>query len=158
VKPDDYIVKTLGFEEIDSVRSLWEELNASHAALSPHFGNHFRGMTFEKRKTEFRDKAARGALRIDVCIHAATMENVGYCVSNLINGVGEIDSLFAKKEHRGRGVGSRLVEAAMTWMRNSGATDITVHVAIGNEQVLNFYRQFGLLPRLMLLSSTVKSD
>jgi diamine N-acetyltransferase len=157
VKPDDYRVKTIDFEEIDSIRLLWEELNASHAALSPHFGNHFKGMTFEKRKIEFRDKAAKGALRIDVCIHTATLEPVGYCVSNMIKGVGEIDSLFAKKEHRGKGVGSRLVEAAMTWMRASGATDITVHVAIGNEQVLNFYRQFGFFPRLMLLSTNSQS-
>ena len=158
MKPEEYAIETIDFEEIDSIRLLWEELNASHAALSPHFGYHFKGMTFEKRKAEFLDKAARGALRIDVCIHTATMEKVGYCVSNLIKGVGEIDSLFAQKAHRGKGVGSRLVEAAMTWMRHSGATDITVHVAVGNEPVVNFYRQFGLLPRLILLGSATKPD
>jgi ribosomal protein S18 acetylase RimI-like enzyme len=158
VKPDDYTVETIDFAHVDSIRLLWEDLNASHAALSTHFGGHFKGMTFEKRKAEFREKAAQGDLRIDVCVHSATMENVGYCVSNKIREKGEIDSLFTKKAHRGKGVGSRLVEAAIKWMRDSGASEITVHVAIGNEPVINFYRQFGLLPRLILLSSPANPD
>ena len=148
-----YIVKAIDFKEIDSIRSLWEELNASHASLSTYFGPYFDSMTFEKRKAEFRDKGERGELLIDVCAFTATKEAAGYCVSNLIAGVGEIDSLYVKKEHRGRGAGALLIESAMAWMRLRNATDITVHVAVGNEGAINFYRRFGLFPRLILLTS-----
>ena len=150
---NEYTVKSLDFKDIDSIRSLWEELNASHAALSTYFGPHFDAMTFEKRKTEFSEKAGKGALLIDVCVLGATMETVGYCVSNLIAGVGEIDSLFVKATHRGQKAGSLLVESAMAWMQRRGAREITVHVAVGNEGAINFYRRFGLFPRLFLLTT-----
>ena len=150
----DYTVKSIDFTTIDSIRAQWEELNASHAALSIYFGRYFDSMTFEKRKAEFREKAGRGELLIDVCTHTMTKETAGYCVSNLIRGIGEIDSLFVKKEHRGRGAGTLLIESAMAWMRLRGANEITVHVAVGNEGAINFYRRFGLLPRLILLTDS----
>ncbi len=151
--PGDYAVAPVDFSEIDSIRTLWEELNASHAALSTHFGGHFRAMTFAQRKTEFGDKAARGRLHIDVCNIEGGAQTVGYCVSNSIGGIGEIDSLFVKKEHRGRGAGSLLVKAAVEWMRACGVGTITLHVAVGNESVLAFYEKFGLYPRLLLLTN-----
>jgi ribosomal protein S18 acetylase RimI-like enzyme len=150
---DDYTIKSIDFSDIDAIKPLWEELNASHARLSTHFGGHFEAMTFEKRKTEFASKGRRGELRIDVCIHFASGEIVGYCVSNLIEGVGEIDSLFVKETHRGRAAGSLLMEAAMSWMRDKAAREITLTVAVGNERALGFYRKFGLYPRLIQLTN-----
>jgi diamine N-acetyltransferase len=152
MKTDDFSVSSIDFKDIDSVRLLWEEHNASHAALSVHFSDHFKTMTFEKRKAEFREKAEKGEIRIDICFHNATKEIIGYCVSNLILGKGEIDSLFVKKECRGGGVGTLLVDAALAWMRSRGAHDIFVNVAVGNEKAFKFYSQFGLVPRLTLLT------
>jgi ribosomal protein S18 acetylase RimI-like enzyme len=149
---NEYAITPIDFENIDSIRALWEELNASHAALSPYFSGHFNAMTFEKRKAEFREKTEKGELRTDVCVHIATGETVGYCVNNIVSGKGEIDSLFVKIEHRGRDAGSKLVESAIAWMRSRNARDITVNVAVGNEGALNFYRQFGLFPKLIFLS------
>jgi diamine N-acetyltransferase len=150
---DEYAIKSIDFSEIDAIKPLWEELNASHAVLSTHFGGHFETMTFEKRKAEFASKGRRGELRIDACIHLAGEETVGYCVSNLIDGVGEIDSLFVKEAHRGRKAGALLMEAAMAWMRGKAAREITLTVAVGNERALGFYRKFGLYPRLIQLSN-----
>jgi|WetSurMetagenome_2_1015567.scaffolds.fasta_scaffold70694_4 diamine N-acetyltransferase len=152
METNDFSVTSIDFTDIDRVRLLWEEHNASHAALSVHFSDHFKTMTFEKRKAEFREKAGKGDVRTDICFHNSTKEIIGYCVSNLILGKGEIDSLFVKKEYRGRGVGTLLVDAAMAWMRSRGADDIFVNVAVGNEKAFKFYGQFGLVPRLTLLT------
>jgi diamine N-acetyltransferase len=148
----DYTLQSIDFKDIESIRPLWEEHNAAHAEMSPHFGDYFKAMTFEKRKAEFQEKAVQGDLLIDLCVQPAAKETIGYCVSNLIKGIGEIDSLFVKKEHRGLGAGAKLVESAMAWMHSRGAADITVHVAVGNESALKFYRRFGLFPRLILLT------
>ncbi len=149
---NDYSITSVDFKDIDSISALWEELNASHAALSPYFSGHFNAMTFERRKAEFREKTEKGELLTDICMHTATGEAAGYCVSNIVCGKGEIDSLFVKIEHRGRGAGSLLVESAVAWMRTRGTEDISVNVAVGNEGALNFYRQFGFFPRLIHLS------
>jgi diamine N-acetyltransferase len=148
----DFSIVSIELRDIDSIRPLWEEHNAFHASVSPHFSGHFKSMTFERRKAEFCEKAGKGEVRTQVSVHQATGEVAGYCVSNVIGGRGEIDSLFVKKNHRGRGVGRHLVEAAIAWMRSLGADDIAVTVAIGNEDALKFYRRFGLAPRLVLLS------
>jgi ribosomal protein S18 acetylase RimI-like enzyme len=151
---DDYRIKSLDFIEIDVIKPLWEELNAWTARISPHFGKHFETMTFEKRKAEFAEKGRRGELLIDGCVYRSATDMVGYCVSNIIGGVGEIDSLFVKETHRGCNAGGLLMESAMAWMKGRGIRDITVNVAVGNERALGFYQRFGLFPRLILLSNT----
>jgi ribosomal protein S18 acetylase RimI-like enzyme len=150
VKP--YTLRSIEFPDIDEIRPLWEELNASHAALSVHFSGHFSQMTFEKRKKEFALKSSKGALRTDGCMEPGGAELVGYCVSNIIDGIGEIDSLYVKPEHRRSGAGSLLVNAAMEWMHRRKARRITVNVAVGNEKAIAFYKRFGLLPRLIFLT------
>lgn len=146
-----YTLQIVPYKDIDVIRPLWERLNASHAALSTHFENHFLSMTFEKRKMEFAAKAAKGEIRTDVVV-TGSRSIVGYCVSNIVEEIGEIDSLFVEKDHRGGGAGSMLVSAATHWMRLRLAKKITVNVAVGNEKALAFYARFGLFPRLILLS------
>jgi ribosomal protein S18 acetylase RimI-like enzyme len=147
-----YTLRAIEFQDIDEIRPLWEELNASHAALSPRFSGYFNRMTFEKRKKEFAAKALKGELRTDGCMDPSGTELVGYCVNNIVEGVGEIDSLFVKNEHRGGGAGSMLVRAAIDWMQLRKTEKITVNVAVGNEKVMAFYGRFGLFPRLIQLT------
>lgn len=49
--------------------------------------------------------------------------------------------LFVDPEHRGRAVGSRLVERAIGFAKNAGAEQIEVHVK--NRRFVAFYRSFG---------------
>jgi diamine N-acetyltransferase len=149
----EYSVETIDSKDIDSIRPLWEELNGHHAGISTHFGPYFNAMTFAKRKAQFLEKTETGELHIDACFRSIGREVVGYCVSNIVKATGEIDSLFVNKEHRGSGAGSLLVEAAMAWIRSRGVEGIMVHVAVGNEGAMNFYRRFGLFPRLILLTN-----
>ena len=39
----------IGRDEIDIIKTLWEELNAYHLSKSTHFKKHFSKFTFEKR-------------------------------------------------------------------------------------------------------------
>ena len=149
----DFSMRTIDLKNIDLIRNLWQRLNADHAALSPHFKDHFLSMTFEKRTKEFQAKAARGEVRIVICSGEKADDVVGYCVSNIIDGVGEIDSLYVEEDLRGSGVGSRLAQAAIDWMRLRHVEKITVCVSVGNERALAFYGRLGLLPRLFLLTN-----
>ncbi len=87
---------TIGSNELlDRVGPLWEELNAFHIGIGEAFSCDLSQRTFAIRKTELTKSAAKMHILI-----ASVESDVGYCVSTInSDGVGEIDSLYVKKEH-----------------------------------------------------------
>ena len=81
-------------------------------------------------------------------------ESVGYCIATVDGLSGEIDSLFVKAEHRGQGMGEKLVTFALKWLEDQNCEIITVSIAEGNENVLDFYRRFGFAERLVVMQRT----
>lgn len=63
---------------------------------------------------------------------------------------GDIQSMYVLPEHRGRGVGSRLVEALVEHGRTAGCTRITVH---SDPRAITLYTRAGfvLQPNLLML-------
>jgi RimJ/RimL family protein N-acetyltransferase len=51
--------------------------------------------------------------------------------------------LMVAAEHRGRGIGRLLLEAAVDWARVSGITKLELHVFPWNEPALRLYESFG---------------
>jgi len=135
---------------IDRIKPLWEELNRHHLCVSPHFKDYYQTLTFDARKRVILQRATGGAVRVDLASEGDTL--VGYCVSSMDRLLtGEIDSIFVNAKFRGQGIGRALMEKALTWLDGEGAKKNIVSVAVGNEQVYEFYAKFGLLPRRTLL-------
>ncbi|HMO80247.1 MAG TPA: GNAT family N-acetyltransferase [Pyrinomonadaceae bacterium] len=57
--------------------------------------------------------------------------------------VGYLEGWFVEKEHRRKGVGSRLVEAAEEWARENGCPEMASDAEIGNEVSLNAHLHLG---------------
>jgi GNAT superfamily N-acetyltransferase len=55
----------------------------------------------------------------------------------------ELVSMHVAPAHRGRGVGSRLVEEFREWARERGAVRLLVTAYVGNERALRFYAMHG---------------
>ena len=55
----------------------------------------------------------------------------------------EIPHLYVRKSHRGRGIGQRLVEAAMEWARRRGRKWIRAMAIIENREALEFFTRIG---------------
>ena len=94
-------------EEILKIKELWKELNSYHCERSSYFKFHFKSFTFEKR--------IEGLLKKEhLVIYAAEIDSVlvGYCIATVIGNLGEIDSIFIKKEHRGKNLGHKLTQKA----------------------------------------------
>jgi RimJ/RimL family protein N-acetyltransferase len=51
--------------------------------------------------------------------------------------------LMVAAAHRGRGIGKRLLEEAVTWSGRSGITKLELHVFPWNEAALGLYESFG---------------
>jgi diamine N-acetyltransferase len=142
-----------GAELLENMRPLWEKLNDLHAEKSLHFAEVFAKTSFLQRKAELENKSITGRLLVILAI-AKVDECIGYCVCSIGNKssdsgtdkVGEIDSMFILAPYRRQGIGRELVNRCMEWFENNEAEKIIVFVGVGNEEVLEFYKTFGLLP------------
>jgi ribosomal protein S18 acetylase RimI-like enzyme len=139
-----------GVELLDDVQPLWEQLNQHHAAVSPYFAADFHAKTFSGRKNALLAKYSNGELRIDIA--QADGRNVGYVFSAIhANGVGEIESIFIEKKHRGQAIGDQLMQRALDWLDSVNAHTKVINVAVGNESAYKFYERYGFYPRVVTL-------
>ena len=66
--------------------------------------------------------------------------------------VGEIESLGVLPEHRGRGIGSRLLEGLDAALREAGVADVVLGVLPGNAGAIRLYERHGFAPTWLYLS------
>jgi len=151
--PIEYLATDI--REIELLRPLWIQLNEHHHAHARAFQGQYERMTFEDRKEYFGKVAATGSLRIDLARDPETGRHVGYCVSSLSEEkAGEIESIFIEAGYRSQGVGTTLMERALTWLDAGGSVRNRVSVGDGNEGAFIFYQKFGFFPRLTVLEQT----
>lgn len=55
----------------------------------------------------------------------------------------EVISMWVDGRHRGAGVADQLLAAVLDWARNTGAPEVRLGVADGNERALRFYQRAG---------------
>ena len=148
----NYRIEIGGQELLDSIEQLWQELLLFHAAKSEHFKKDYRAFKFETRKKDLLNKSKRGSLRVSLSKDEKN-RIFGYCVSSIQDREGEIDSIFVSEDYRGKGIGSELIEDCMNWFKDNRVKRIKVGVAFGNESTFQFYKKFGLFPRVTYLTS-----
>jgi diamine N-acetyltransferase len=143
-----------GADLLDHIEPLWEQLNALHAEKSTYFPETFTRTSFPDRKQGLQDKAINGKL-LTILARIREGEFVGYCVCSVCDEhsgkVGEIDSMFILAAYRRLGIGRAFLERSMNWFEGNGAKNVIAFVGVGNEEVLEFYKTFGLLPRAIRL-------
>jgi ribosomal protein S18 acetylase RimI-like enzyme len=66
--------------------------------------------------------------------------------------IGEIESLSVLPDHRGRGVGSRLLEELHERLREQGAADFILGALSGNSDAIRLYERHGYRPTWLYLS------
>jgi GNAT superfamily N-acetyltransferase len=147
-----------GAEFLDRIEPLWKQQTALHAKKSRHFAESFTTANFSDRKRVFEQKARTGSLLVilamvgldeiagyTVCSVCEELSDLGACE------VGEIDSMFILESYRRLGIGRKFLVRSMEWFEQNRAEKVIALVAVGNEEVLEFYRLAGLLPRAILL-------
>lgn len=137
-------------EELDIIKSGWQQLNSYHESVSKHFAHKYTNMNWEKRKKTLIHNAAD--LMFDYVLHDKKL--IAYCVSSvhrLNSKIGEIDSLFVDEAFRSSGIGKTLVERAMDCLLEKQTEIQKISVAVGNDNVLDFYKQFDFYPSYITL-------
>jgi len=147
----NYQIKRIDTEELDLIQPLWEKLNQLHFNLSPDFRNRYKEMSWEKRKARLMDKSEE--IMVDT-VRDERDRIIGYCISSIDktnHKAGEIDSVYIEELHRNAGLGKQLINNAIKWLTMKGTTEQKLVVGIGNEKVLDFYRQLKFFPLQLVL-------
>ncbi|MDR1043786.1 MAG: GNAT family N-acetyltransferase [Candidatus Adiutrix sp.] len=129
---------------IDDIEELWTELNQIHFEKSLDFKHRYNDFTFRQRKQSLLSSASKGKLFIAIAYDGN--RRIGYCVSSIVDNIGEIDSIYVKPEYRKQHIGSVLMEKSLDRINSCDATSVTIKVAAGNEEAFGFYSKYGFKP------------
>ena len=60
--------------------------------------------------------------------------------------IGAVSGLMVAPEYRGRGIGSKLLDAARIFFKDHGIKYFTLYTAVSNRDAIEFYESAGLMP------------
>ena len=155
---ESFTIKQGNETELDLVKPLWEKLNQLHVDLSPYFKGRYREMDWNKRKLNLLNKSKK--TQLDYVIIPENDEVIGYCISSIDkedDTIGEIDSIYIDETYRKSGLGKQLIERAILWLINNGTETQKIIVGVGNEHVLDFYKQLDFYPLHIVLQRNTKN-
>ncbi|GAB3676393.1 GNAT family N-acetyltransferase [Halopiger thermotolerans] len=134
-------------DEAERIRAVVDSSMTTTFRLSP-------GQIDAITETELSDEVVDGKLGDDetVLLIAETGEDIeGEAIAGFVEGSlvgdgewGELNWLFVDPEHRGRGIGTALYEAATDALRDRGADHVCVTVLEANTEGHQFVERFGL--------------
>jgi ribosomal protein S18 acetylase RimI-like enzyme len=152
-------------EDIPALEPLWVAVHHVHAASMPELAPYV---------SDAETWAERRALYASVLEKPDTVlllafdgdELVGYGLSHVLpleetwigdtwrtgQRVAELESLSVLESHRGRGIGSALLDAIDKELEAQGIRDVFVGALAGNEDALRLYRRRGFRPTWLYLS------
>jgi ribosomal protein S18 acetylase RimI-like enzyme len=160
-------IRRAGSESIDALEELWVSLSRHHAAVAPELAE-----VFGRPRSERDSWAVRRALYEEwlaepggfVLIAESDSLPVGYAVittrgpeESWATGdrVAELQTLAVLPDHRGEGIGTKLVQGMHEELARLGVGHFTVSVIASNADAVRFYERLGLTPFLTTYAGRV---
>lgn len=136
-------------KDLELISDMWKKLIRHLQSQSKYFPMDYQYLSFEKRKEQFEKIAESGKLRLDI---VKDSENyLGYSVSSIVGEKGSVESLYVDKRCRKEGIGNKLMERALDWMKLNEVSDLEILVSYGNENALKFYEKYEFYPKHLIL-------
>jgi ribosomal protein S18 acetylase RimI-like enzyme len=156
--PDTRIVRA-GADRIDDLRPLWQSLHDHHAEIAPALGAigqvRSREDSWAVRRACYEEWLAEPDAF--VLIAEVDSEPDGYALVHIRgpeetwttgDRVAKLETLTVLPTHRGRGLGSALIEAVHRELNALGVTHIEVSVVASNTEAIRFYDRLNMQPFL----------
>jgi len=135
----------ISYDEVEVIKNLWEKNRQYHENTSEYFKESYRFISFEERVKAFENQT------IKITVAKSDDGYIGYCISTIIDGKGEIDSLHVEENNRGNGIGKKLVIKHMEWLKENNCKVIGVTVSQENETTIGFYKKLGFYPNTLYM-------
>jgi ribosomal protein S18 acetylase RimI-like enzyme len=138
----------ISYNEIDIIKNLWEKNRLYHEDISEFFKESYRSLNFDERI-----KAFSMFDEDDMKITVAKSNDIfiGYCISTIVDGTGELQSLHVGESDRGSGIGRQLAAMHIEWMKAMNCKVIGVTVSQENEATIVFYKKLGFYPNTLYM-------
>jgi ribosomal protein S18 acetylase RimI-like enzyme len=154
-----------GAGDVDRLEPLWVSVHHVHAESMPELAPYVDdATTWAERRKLYAELLAKP----DTVLLLATAADalVGYGLAHVMPAeetwvpdtwvtgprIGEIESLAVLPEHRGRGLGTELLDRLERELREQGVADVVIGVLPGNEGAVRMYERRGYRPAWMYLS------
>lgn len=138
--------KDINYKDIHLIKDLWEKNRQYHEWTSEHFGYKYKGLIFEDRMLGFESMNDED-MKITVASEGEIV--IGYCLSVVDAGIGELATLHVLHDKRKRGIGQKLVDSHLDWLKKSTCNEIKVIVSQENDQTISFYKTLGFYPNAL---------
>lgn len=138
----------ISYREIEIIKELWEKNRQYHENTSEFFKEAYASINFEDRMKAF---SVLNEQTIKITVVKSNDEYIGYCISTIVDGRGELESLHVEKTKRGMGIGKELVLRHLEWMGDRSCKAIGVTVFQENESTIGFYRKLGFYPNTLYM-------
>lgn len=138
----------ISYDEIELIQDLWEKNRQYHEHTSEHFPESYRMICFDQRMKAF------GVLdpeMLKITVAKKNEEYIGYCLSTVQGGTGEIASLHVDQASRGVGIGKELVVRHVEWLTEKNCNVIGVTVSQENASTIRFYQNLGFFPNTLYM-------
>ncbi len=138
----------ISYAEVEVIRELWEKNRQYHEKSSEYFKESYRSISFDQRIRAFSvfDKET-----MKITVAKSGDEYVGYCISTIIDGKGEVESLHVEEKSRGKGIGEKLVNKHLEWLKEKDCKVIGVTVSQENAPTIGFYKKLGFYPNTLYM-------
>lgn len=134
-------------KDMDSIISLWNESRIYHDELDPRLS------MIDNAATKVKDYYSEQLESENAIFYLAILENhpIGYVCAQLQKRppvfdppyIGFIDGLFVKSDFRRMGVGKKLLDLAIRWLKEKEIDRIQLSVASLNQVGIAFWNQCG---------------
>ncbi len=147
-------IRKATLKDVPMIVEMWEGFMDEHSVMvrdkelkykeQDEFAEN-RGDNYKEFISGFIEKG-NGAIFI-----AEEDEAVGYCLvfikDNIpifkVKKLGYASDLFVKKEFRGKGISSKLVEEALKWFKEKGLKHISLQTYCSNDKARSIYKKMG---------------
>ena len=162
---DAYVVVPGGVADLDALEPLWVAVHHQHQQAMPHLSPYVSDATTWRERRTLYEKLFEGHDPVLLLARYGD-EVVGYALGYTMPAsstwladtwvtdelVGEVESLSVLPAHRGRGLGSRLLEDLHEQLRERGAVDLILGALAGNVDAIRLYERHGYRPTWLYLS------
>lgn len=136
------------FNEVSIIKELWERNREYHEKISKDFGFLYSDIIFEDRISGFKS-FNKDNIKITIAIDDRDSKVIGYCISTYEHGSGEIQTIHVLEECRGKGVGKRLINLHLSWLKHNNCNSIILSVDCNNVNTIEFYRTMGFFENII---------
>jgi ribosomal protein S18 acetylase RimI-like enzyme len=138
----------ISYDDIEVIKELWEKNRQYHENSSEYFKELYRSICFEQRIKAF---SVFDTETMKVTVAKSNEKYIGYCISTIIDGKGEVESLHVDESYRGNGIGEKLVSKHIGWMNEKKCKVIGVTVSQENGPTIGFYKKLGFYPNTLYM-------